>query len=420
MVFKTRYIVIGVSVLIALGIMYYFSNLVAYIILAWSLSMIGSPFFRFFKRFLGKDISALLTLFIFILFGAIMLWIFIPPLLQQARNISNIDYAKAIDAIEEPINDWQKMLESRGFIKAYEPEIIDTTSIVTNEKPFAEAQIIHLDSIIRNDSILTGLTIMVNVNEAENDQKQEPIVQQNPNKTFFDAAKENIISFINPRRIQNILGGMVGFLGNFIIGIFSILFISFFFLREQGLFKGMITNIVPDKFEVETEHAVEESSRLLVRYFIGIASQIIVITTLVSLLLSLFGIKNALLIGFFAALMNVIPYIGPILGATFAIIITFTSNLELSFYNELLPVIGKVMIVFVIMQLIDNFLIQPFIFGRSVKAHPLEIFLIVLVGAQLGGIIGMVLAIPVYTVLRVVAKVFLSEFKIIQKLTQSI
>ena len=420
MVFKTRYIVIGVSVLIALGIMYYFSNLVAYIILAWSLSMIGSPFFRFFRRFLGKNISTVFTLFIFILFGAIMLWIFIPPLLQQARNISNIDYAEAIDAIEEPINDWQKMLESRGFIKAYEPEPIDTTSFDKNEKPFAEAQIIHLDSIIRNDSILTGLTIMVNVNEAENDHAPEPVVQENPNKTFFDAAKENIISFINPKRIQNILSGMVGFLGSFIIGIFSILFISFFFLREQGLFAGMITNIVPDKFEVETVHAVEESSRLLVRYFIGIATQIIVITTLVSLLLSLFGIKNALLIGFFAALMNVIPYIGPILGATFAMIITFTSNLELSFYNELLPVMGKVLIVFFIMQMIDNFLIQPFIFGRSVKAHPLEIFLIVLVGAQMGGIIGMVLAIPVYTVLRVVAKVFLSEFKIIQKLTQSI
>lgn len=420
MVFKTRYIVIGVSVLIALGIMYYFSNLVAYIILAWSLSMIGSPFFRFFKRFLGKNIAALITLFIFILFGAIMLWIFIPPLLQQARNISNIDYAKAIEAIEEPINDWQNMLEERGFIKTIEPIVQDTTPIVEVKKPLAEAQVMHLDSILRNDSLLTGITIMVNVNEAPNDPPPEPIIQQDPDKTFFDAAKENIISFINPKRIQNLLGGMVGFLGNFLIAIFSILFISFFFLREQGLFSGMITNIVPDQYVVETEHAVEESSRLLVRYFIGIATQIIVITSLVSLLLSLFGIKNALLIAFFAALMNVIPYIGPILGATFAFIITFTSNLDLSFYNELLPVLGKVVIVFVIMQLVDNFLIQPFIFGRSVKAHPLEIFLIVLIGAQLGGIIGMVLAIPVYTVLRVVGKVFLSEFKIIQKLTESI
>lgn len=420
MVFKTRYIVIAASVLLALGIMYYFSNLVAYIILAWSLSMIGSPIFGFFRRFLGKNISAMFTLLIFVLFGGVLLWIFIPPLLQQARNISNIDYAEAINAIEEPMNDWQEMLEKRGFIKTFEPVVQETDSIIKKEeKPFAQAQVMHVDSILRNDSLLTGITILVNVHEADPlpEEKVEPI---NPNKTFFDVAKENIISFINPKRIQNFLGGMVGFLGNLLIAVFSIFFIAYFFLREQGLFTGMITNIVPDKWVIETEHAVEESSQLLVRYFIGIATQIIVITTLVSVLLSIFGIKNALLIGFFAALMNVIPYIGPILGATFAAAITFTSNLELSFYNELLPVMGKVIIVFVIMQMIDNFLIQPFIFGRSVKAHPLEIFLIVLIGAQMGGILGMVLAIPVYTVLRVIGKVFLSEFKVIQKLTESL
>jgi len=420
MAIKPRYIFIAITVLVVLGIMYYFSNLVAYIILAWSLSMIGSPIFRFFKRFLGKNLAAMLTLSIFVLIGGILLWIFIPPLLQQARNISNIDYGKAIQAIEEPINDWQEMLEERGFIKTIEPleEIIEPI-VEQEEEPFAEAQVMHLDSILKNDTLLTGVTILVNVHEAD-PPPEEKVIPVNPNKTFFDVAKENIISFINPKRIQNVLSGMVGFLGSILIGIFSILFIAYFFLREQGLFTGMITNLVPDKYVVETEHAIEESSSLLVRYFIGIATQVIVITTLVSILLSLFGIKNALLIAFFASLMNVIPYIGPILGATFALAITFTSNLELSFYNELLPVMGKVILVFMIMQMVDNFLIQPFIFGRSVKAHPLEIFLIVLIGAQLGGILGMVLAIPVYTVLRVIGKVFLSEFKVIQKLTESI
>jgi predicted PurR-regulated permease PerM len=72
------------------------------------------------------------------------------------------------------------------------------------------------------------------------------------------------------------------------------------------------------------------------------------------------------------------------------------------------------------MQLIDNFLIQPFIFSNSVRAHPLEIFFVVLIGAKLGGIPGMILAIPAYTVLRVVASVLLSESTIVQKLTRSI
>ncbi len=77
------------------------------------------------------------------------------------------------------------------------------------------------------------------------------------------------------------------------------------------------------------------------------------------------------------------------------------------------------MIVFAIIQLIDNIILQPNIFSKSVKAHPLEIFIVVLIAGKLGGILGMVLAIPVYTVLRVVGKVFLKEFKVIQNLTKN-
>jgi len=73
-----------------------------------------------------------------------------------------------------------------------------------------------------------------------------------------------------------------------------------------------------------------------------------------------------------------------------------------------------------VMQLLDNFILQPNIFSKSVKAHPLEIFIVVLMGAKIGGIIGMVVAIPIYTVLRVLAKVFLSEFKVVQSITKGI
>jgi len=113
----------------------------------------------------------------------------------------------------------------------------------------------------------------------------------------------------------------------------------------------------------------------------------------------------------------VIPYIGPLLGAIFAVFITISSNLDLEFYNEMLPLLIKVVVIFASMQLIDNIILQPLIFSRSVLAHPLEIFLIILMGAQLYGIVGMVLAIPAYTVIRVIAKEFLNKFKIVQKLT---
>jgi len=125
--------------------------------------------------------------------------------------------------------------------------------------------------------------------------------------------------------------------------------------------------------------------------------------------------------------MNIIPYVGPIIGATFATVITISSNLEMPFYPVdgidqpvLMYLLIKVFIVFGIMQLLDNFMLQPNIFSKSVKAHPLEIFIIVLAGANLGGVVGMVLAIPAYTVVRVIAKVFLSEFKVVKSLTKGL
>jgi len=78
----------------------------------------------------------------------------------------------------------------------------------------------------------------------------------------------------------------------------------------------------------------------------------------------------------------------------------------------------KVASVFLIIQLLDNILFQPIIFSNSVNAHPLEIFLVISIGGTLGGIPFMILAIPGYTVLRIVAKEFLSEFKIVQDLTK--
>ena len=130
--------------------------------------------------------------------------------------------------------------------------------------------------------------------------------------------------------------------------------------------------------------------------------------------------KNALLIGFFAGVINVIPYLGPIIGGIFGILITISSNLDVDFYTQMLPLLIRVVIVFGTVQMLDNFVLQPFIFSTSVLAHPLEIFLIILMGAQIGGITGMILAIPAYTVLRVVARVFLSEFKLVQKITDRI
>jgi predicted PurR-regulated permease PerM len=136
--------------------------------------------------------------------------------------------------------------------------------------------------------------------------------------------------------------------------------------------------------------------------------------------LSVFGIKNAVLIGFFGGLMNVIPYLGPIIGATVGTVLGISSDLGLGMYDNAMHSAITVILVFSAANLIDNFVIQPLIFSNRVNAHPIEILLVILMAGSLAGIPGMILAIPGYTVLRIVAKEFLSGFKLIDKLTENI
>ena len=136
--------------------------------------------------------------------------------------------------------------------------------------------------------------------------------------------------------------------------------------------------------------------------------------------MSFLEIQHVILIGFLAGVINVIPYVGPVIGGLIGVLIGISTNLQLEFYTELLPLSGKIFLVFATMQLIDNFIFQPLIFSNSVKAHPLEIFIVVLSSGTIWGITGMIVAIPFYTLFRVVAKEFLSEFKVIEQLTKNL
>ena len=139
-----------------------------------------------------------------------------------------------------------------------------------------------------------------------------------------------------------------------------------------------------------------------------------------SIVLLIFGIKNAIVIAFLCALLNLIPYIGPLIAAVLMMFLTMTSNLEADFSSVILPKTIYVMIGFFIGQLIDNFVSQPFIFSNSVKSHPLEIFIVILAGGSLMGTTGMIVAIPLYTAIKVIFKTFMSKNKIVRSLTQDL
>jgi predicted PurR-regulated permease PerM len=177
---------------------------------------------------------------------------------------------------------------------------------------------------------------------------------------------------------------------------------------------------VPDAHVAKVTNILNNANHMLSRYLIGLLIQVSSISILVSLGLSMLGVANAFIIGFFAGLMNVVPYVGPLIGIIVGLVLGITSNLHLEISTELLPLSLKIFSVFMVVQLLDNFLFQPLIFSNSVKSHPLEIFIVVLSAGTLGGIVGLIVAIPLYTIFRIVAKEFLSQYKLIQKITKNL
>jgi len=263
------------------------------------------------------------------------------------------------------------------------------------------------------------------LNSEQFKQNVEHIVQQI--NQYFLSKNINLLNEIkdldlmsNFKEIPNLLNALIGTLGSLTIGLFSVLFISFFLMKDNLMLHNAIFTLIPDKNESRFSKSFDTIKDLLSRYFIGLIIQITVLFVIYTIVLSIFGIEHAIVIAFLCALLNLIPYIGPLIGGVIMFVLTMTSNLGLDFQTEILPTTMKVMFGYFIAQLIDNFLSQPIIFSKSVKSHPLEIFLVIIIGGLLFGIIGMVVAVPVYTAIKVILKEFLTENKIVKSLTKDL
>jgi predicted PurR-regulated permease PerM len=227
-------------------------------------------------------------------------------------------------------------------------------------------------------------------------------------------------SLVNLGNVSSLIGGFISMAGNIFLGLFAILFIAFFFLKDENMFEEGLLLFIPEKHHEATKKVITVSKNLLVRYYIGVLLELLGVMSLITIGLWIFGVKNALLIGFFGGVMNIIPYLGPVIGTVIGIILGVTSTLVTGSYNELLPVTIEIIGIFIVANLIDNSILIPVIYSRSVKSHPLEIFLVIIIGGGIAGLVGMLLAVPVYTLLRVIAKEFFVEFRVIKKLTQTI
>lgn len=448
----SRYIGIIVTLLLFVFLIYYFSTIFTWVVLAWVISLLGSPLVSLMGKIhykgwkIPSSVRAVIVLVLFYGIFSLLFYIFVPVMVKQGRELARVDYTALLGALEEPIehvNDW---LVGHGFIEGEISTPItasDSTTLNSNrtmDSTVVQSSIpqisslnnttsINLDSFVVTKESTTpatiNLTLALHVDSRLLEKRRGDSISTLPTEaaaaTGMELLQARVIDYISPSQIvTKSVVYIIGFLGNFLILITSVTFIAFFFLKDEKLFGRAIKALVPKKRLREMDTALAAIKRLLTRYFSGILMQITIITLYLTFLLSFLGIPNAFLIAFFAAVVNVIPYLGPLLGALFAMLVIISSNVDASFYAITWPMLLKTFGVFASMQVVDGFILQPYIFSNSVSAHPLEIFIVVVVGAKLGGITGMIVAIPAYTIIRVIAAVFLREFRLVQKLTQSI
>jgi len=243
------------------------------------------------------------------------------------------------------------------------------------------------------------------------------VTPETPPENEKEVIKNFLLGKKNIDRVPQFFSGLASGVGGTLVTLLSVMFITFFLLKDDNLFNGFVYSFSSGERLEKVKVVLEKVKKTLSRYFIGIAIQVSIITTVVSVGLSLFGFENALVLGLFAGIMNVIPYVGPLIGLAFGLLIGISTNVELAQDHNFYTLIGEIFFVFGITQMIDNFFTQPVVFSKSINAHPLEIFLVILIAGNISGIPGMIIAIPFYSVLRIIAKEYYSDSKIIQFMT---
>jgi predicted PurR-regulated permease PerM len=223
--------------------------------------------------------------------------------------------------------------------------------------------------------------------------------------------------------------GLIGSVGSIVIdiaiGLFAVVFISFFFVKDENLFSKIVAALVPDRIEASVTESIVDIEHLLSRYFVGLILEMFCVALLNFLglwLIARISVSYALGIAFIAGILNILPYVGPILGeilgALLGMVLHYGAGVGLDVNIWIFALI--IIAIMLTVQLVDNFVLQPIIYSTSIQATPLEIFIVMLMAGHIGGILGMLAAIPAYTVIRVIAGRFFYDKKIVQRLMPDI
>lgn len=366
-----KYVLIAAAVCLVGAVCWYFRSVITYILVAVVISLIGKPVVKLLQKisFKGKRLSDwflaafTLTVIVGLLMSVITLLIPIVSNIVKGISLSNIESAAGQIAV-----------------------------------PLA-----NLNEALRNTfpSLGSGFRI-----EA--------------------ALLAELQKLLDVSKVSSLIGTATSFLSSFGVAIFSIVFIGFFFIKDDDTFTNIVTSLVPDKHEKNAAAAISDIGHLLSRYFIGVLLEItgVALINFIGLwLIARLGVNAALGIAFITGLLNVIPYIGPlmggVLGTLLGLILKYSSATPLGLDVNFWAFSAILIAIFCFTQLVDNFLYQPIIYSTSIKAKPLEIFIVLLVVGHMAGPMAMIVAIPCYTVIRVIAFRFFRQYKAIRRLIPS-
>ena len=346
-----------VAVALGLALVWYLRSIVFYILIAAVLAIVGRPLVdRLGKMKLGswqlsRTVAASITLLLMWVVIGGLGILFIPLVVSKVNELLTIDWNSVAESLREPLANFENSINDH-----FSTPVIDVVKIL--EEMFSK---------VFSGDILSMFT--------------------------------------------NVASSMA----SLAIGLFSVTFITFFFLRDDGLFYTIVTLFFPERFKESICNALDSITALLTRYFGGLMVESTILMVVISVAMLIFGMKpsNALVTGLIMGIMNLVPYAGPVIGCLISIVMGIITPIDGDMGYTALVIASTVMVV----KIIDDFIIQPTLYSERVNAHPLEIFIVILISGHIGGVVGMLLAIPLYTVIRVIAREFFSEYGVVRRLT---
>lgn len=363
-----KYIMVAAAVAIIGAICWYFKSVIGYILIAVVVSLIAKPLVKLLKKVTIKGhhapdwLLAAIALIIVMMFLIGLASLIFPIIGGIAKNISLQSVEMSMRGIAGPLADLNAYL-TQTFPKLGEDFRIEEAIVWELQKLF------------------------------------------------------------NMSAFSTWIGSAASFMTTLGVGLFSVVFIGFFFIKDDGLFTEIVCALVPDKHEETTEKAISDIGYLLSRYFIGVSVEVFgvaLINFLGLLLIARLGFNAAIGIAFLTGIFNIIPYVGPLMGGAIGtilgLILKYSSATPIGLDVNFWLFTAILIAIFCFTQLVDNFLYQPLIYSTSIKSKPLEIFIVLLIVGHIGGPLAMIIAIPLYTVVRVIAFRFFGHIKAIRRL----